>query len=213
MADHDHQAFVFLQPVLQPDQCVQVQVVGRLIEQHQVCRAHQRPGQLQPHAPSAREAVDRCVELVGAKPQAQQQRLGACRRVESASVLQPDIGVADRMAILRQLGCCQHGLGLGQRQVAVEHIVGGRLVGLGHFLRDLADAPFAGHVEVAGVSLQPAGDQREQRGLAGAIAADQSDFLAGVQRHAGVFEDDLDASAQGQVLYLDHGVGFGWRVG
>ena len=58
VADHDHQPAVALEPVLQPDQRVQVEVVGGLVEQHQVGRAHQRPGQLQPHAPAARKAVD-----------------------------------------------------------------------------------------------------------------------------------------------------------
>ena len=52
VADHDHGALVALEPGLQPDQGVQVQVVGGLVEQQQVRGAHQRAGQLQPHAPA-----------------------------------------------------------------------------------------------------------------------------------------------------------------
>jgi hypothetical protein len=59
VADHDHGAGVALEPGFQPDQGVQVQVVGGFVEQQQVGRAHQRAGQLQAHAPAAGEAVDR----------------------------------------------------------------------------------------------------------------------------------------------------------
>jgi hypothetical protein len=63
VADDDHRAFVALEPGFQPDQGVQVQVVGGLVQQQQIARAHQRAGQLQAHAPAAREAVDGLVQL------------------------------------------------------------------------------------------------------------------------------------------------------
>ena len=94
VADHDHRAAVALQPGFEPDQRVEVQVVGRLVEQQQVGRAHQRARQLQAHAPAAGEAVDRRVELVGLEAQAQEQRLRARPGVDAA-------GVADRMVGVR----------------------------------------------------------------------------------------------------------------
>jgi hypothetical protein len=59
VADHDEGAGVALEPGFEPDQGVEVQVVGGFVEEQQVGRAHQRAGQLQAHPPAAREAVDR----------------------------------------------------------------------------------------------------------------------------------------------------------
>ena len=91
------------------------------------------------------------------------------------------------------------GLGLHQAGVAFEHELGRALVGLGHVLGDFADAPARRHADVAGVGLQAVGQQREKRRLAGAVAADQADLLAGLQHDAGLVEDQLDAAAEGNI--------------
>jgi hypothetical protein len=77
VADHHHGAGVALEPGFQPDQRVQVQVVGGFVEQQQVGRAHQRARQLQAHAPAAGEAVDGVVQFADLEAQAQDQRLRA----------------------------------------------------------------------------------------------------------------------------------------
>jgi hypothetical protein len=46
VADHHQRAGVALQPPLQPNHGVQIQVVGGFVEQQQVARAHQGPRQL-----------------------------------------------------------------------------------------------------------------------------------------------------------------------
>ena len=58
MADDQHRAFIAFQPGFQPHQRVQVQMVGWLVQQQKVRRAHQRTRQLQAHTPTAGEAVD-----------------------------------------------------------------------------------------------------------------------------------------------------------
>ena len=204
MADDDHRAVEALEPGFQPDQRVQVQVVGRLVQQQQVGRAHQRARQLQPHAPAAGEAVDRRVELLAAEAQAQQQRLRARARVEGAGLVQRQVRVGHGMAVAAGFGGGQRGLRALQRQVALQHEVGGAVLGLGHVLRHLADAPARRDLDVAGVGMQPVGEQREQAGLAGAVAADQADLLARLQRHVGALQHDLGAAAQRQVAQRDH---------
>ena len=67
MADDDHRAGVFFEPGFQPHQRIQVQVVGGLVQQQQVRRAHQRASELQPHAPAAGKTVDRAVKLMRLK--------------------------------------------------------------------------------------------------------------------------------------------------
>ena len=75
VADDEQGAGIALEPAFQPDQGVQVQVVGGFIEQQQIARAHQRARQLQAHAPAAGEAVDGLVEFVDLESQAKNQRL------------------------------------------------------------------------------------------------------------------------------------------
>ncbi len=87
-----------------------------------------------------------------------------------------------------------------QRGVAVDHIVGGALLGLGHVLRHLAHAPLAGDEVFAAVFRQRAVEQRKQRGLARAVAAHQADFFARIEGDGGAVEQHFGAAAQGNVF-------------
>jgi len=77
MRNHDQGAGIAPQPVLQPDDGIQIKMVGRLVEQQQVGRAHQGLGQIQPHAPAAGECRNAVAGLRYGEPQTQQQGLGA----------------------------------------------------------------------------------------------------------------------------------------
>src|SRR5690606_6915371 len=63
--DQYQRAAIALQPLLQPQAGVEVEVVGRLVEQQQVGRAHQRLRQVQANAPAAGETIDRLLQLIG----------------------------------------------------------------------------------------------------------------------------------------------------
>ena len=206
MADDDQRAFIALQPGFQPDQGVEVQVIGRLVKQHQIGRTHQRPRQLQAHAPAARKAVDWPVDLFALETQAHQQRLSARSGVKSAGIAEHCVGIGHRVAIFFGLGLVQRHSGCHQAVVAFQHIVGGRHFGLGHVLGDLADRPLARDFSLALVVLQAIRQHREQARLAGAVAPDQADFLARLQRDAGVVEDDFGATSQRDIAQRDHGL-------
>ena len=75
---------VALQPGLEPDERVEVEVVGRLVEEHQVGQAHQSARELQAHSPAAREARHRRVELADLEAEAEQHCLRARPGVEAA---------------------------------------------------------------------------------------------------------------------------------
>ena len=179
-------------------------MVGGLVEQQHLGRAHQRAGQLQPHAPAAREAVDRRVDLLGAKAQAEQQRLGARARVEGARFVKRQVRVGDGLAVVSGLRGGEFGLRGHQRRVALQHEGGGAVLGLRHVLGNLAHAPARRDLDVARIGVQAPGQQREEARLAGAVAADQADLLARLHDHAGVLENHLDAAAQGEVSNRDH---------
>jgi hypothetical protein len=118
------------------------------------------------------------------------------------------MGVRNRHPVVALLGLRQRLLRGQQPGIARHHEIGGAFVGLGHRLLDLRDAtrqqPRRRHLEVAGIGMQFVGQEREQRALAGAVAADESDLLAGIEGGRCALQDDLDAAAQGEVLEDDH---------
>ena len=67
--DEEQRAGIAREPVLEPEHGVEVEVVGRLVEQQQVRAAHQRLREIEAHAPAAGEAGDRLARARGsAKP-------------------------------------------------------------------------------------------------------------------------------------------------
>src|SRR5205807_9183202 len=72
----DQGTAVAFQPVFEPDDGVEVEVVGRLIEQQQVGWAHQRLREVKPHAPAARKARHRQLTLAGGETKAREKALG-----------------------------------------------------------------------------------------------------------------------------------------
>ena len=110
VADCDHRSLIALEPGFQPNERVEVQVVGWLVEQQQVGRAHERARQLQPHAPAAGEAVDRLAKLRSTEAKAQDQRLGTCGGIMCAGVVQGHVGVRHAHAVVTSLGGGYFGL-------------------------------------------------------------------------------------------------------
>ena len=204
MADDHQRAGVALQPGFQPHQGVQVEVVGGLVQQQQVGRAHQRARQLQPHAPTTREAVDGRIELGGPKAQAQQQGLGTRAGVKGAGLVQCGVRLGHGVAVVGGLGGPQRRLRALQRQVAFEHEVGGAVGGFRHVLGHLAHLPARGNLHLARIRVQAAGQQREQAGLARAVAPHQAGLLARVQGEGGALQHHLRAAPQGDIAHGDH---------
>ncbi len=77
VGDQDQRAAVAFQPALQPDNGVEIEVVGRFVEQQQVGTADQRLRQVQAHAPAAGEVADRPLQLLLTKAQTVKQAGGA----------------------------------------------------------------------------------------------------------------------------------------
>ena len=201
MADHDQRAGVALQPGLEPDEGVEVQVVGRLVEQQQVGRAHQRPRELQAHAPAAGEAVDRRVELVAREAQAQQQRLRA-RHARRSRRRRPDrvqCACAIAVAVVRwPRRAASSASRNSTRRVSpssTKSVAGSSVSGMS--CATCAEPPVRAASRSrrrrrAGVPSSSA----NRRGLAGAVAADQADLLAGVEGDVTRVEQDLRAAAK-----------------
>ena len=205
MADDDQRAVVALQPAFQPDQRVQVEVVGRLIKQQQVGGTHQRARQLQTHAPAAGKTVYRPGEFGRLETEAENQRLRPRFGVNRPGVVQSHVGVGQTLAVVGTFGGMNFLLRGQQRRIAFDDEGRGALAGFRQFLRDLRQPPGRRHEEFAAVFVQATGDQGKQRGLSGAVTPDEADSFAGIERDRGVVQQHLGAAAQAEVLEGNHG--------
>ncbi|TWG79689.1 hypothetical protein L602_000600000890 [Cupriavidus gilardii J11] len=194
--NHHERARVARQPVLQPHDGVQIQVVGRLVQQQQVGLAHQRLGQVQPHAPAAGERRHRLRGLRQREAKPEQQRLRARRCGVAVGVRKGGMRVGLGMAVAAGLRRRDAAFRVAQPHIAVDHIVQRAARHRRRFLRHVGHLPLRGHRYVATVRMQLTAQQREQRRLAAAVGADEADALAGVQRHAGVVEQHLGAALE-----------------
>ncbi|MDT4856780.1 hypothetical protein FQZ97_911830 [compost metagenome] len=187
VGDQQQGAGVALEPLFQPEDRVQVEVVGRFVEQQQLGRAHQRLGQVEAHPPAAGEVADAAIHLLAGEAETGQQlsRAGVCR--VTVGTVQLAVQAGDGSAVVARFGSGQLALYLAQALVAIEYVVHGQALQVVHFLAHVGDAPVRGQQAVAGVRPQFATQQGEQAGFAGAIGADEADFLAGVQGQFSAF--------------------------
>ena len=178
MADDHGAAGEVEQRVLERPQRVDVEVVGRLVEQDHVGAGLEQLGQVHPVALAARELADLLL-LVGAL------------EVEGA-----DIG-ARRHRALAELDLLQPA-----RDLLAHGLVGVERVAA---LVDIAELDRVADADRAAVGLLLADDHAEQRGLAGAVGADDADDAAGRQLEA---ESSSISSRSpkpfGQSVGLDH---------
>ncbi len=169
-------------------------MVGRFVEQQQFGRAHQRLRQVQAHPPATGEVADAAVHLLGREAQAGQQLARAGVRGVSVSAVQFAVQARQGSAVVGVFRRGQIRLNLAQVHVAVEHVIDGEAVEGIDLLAHMRDAPVRRQVAVAGVLAELAAQQGEQARLAGAVGADQADFLSGVQGEFGTFQQALGAT-------------------
>ena len=224
VADHHEAAVVPLEEAAQPGDRVGVEVVGRLVEQQRgagsVAAAPDSAAANRMRASSTRRRwpPDSVRERLGqhavgeAEVGADARRL-ALRRVAAERgepLLEPAVA-ADLAVAPAVVGVLGHRrlrlLHVAQQLVEAargEHPVlrGDRQVALARVLRQVAE--LAGAAQVAGVRLALAGEDAQRGGLAGAVAADEADAVAGLDAQGRVGEQDARAGAQFEVGGGDH---------
>ena len=102
----------------------------------------------------------------------------------------------DARAVVLVFRSGERTLELAQFGVAIEHIFDRELVGGRRLLRHVRHDQTWLDLEVAGILMQFAQQQREQAGFAAAVGAGDADFLAAIEGQTGVFEQYLHAAAQ-----------------
>ena len=147
VADEDHRAAVLGQRLDQRLAALDVEVVGRLVEDEQVRRVERREQQAQPRLLPAREPPDLGRRDVGAEPAGRQPRRAACPATRPAAAA-PGAAAASRRVQLVDL-----------------------------VLGEVADAQLRRGDLAPGHRRQPVGEQLRQRRLALAVLAEQRDAV------------------------------------
>ncbi|MCY1356831.1 hypothetical protein D9M69_432950 [compost metagenome] len=214
MGNDDHGAVARREHRFQPADGVDVQVVGRFVEEQHVRIGEQRLGQQHAQLPARGDGTHRAEMLVQRNAQAEQQLAGAGLggiAVELGELhLQLGHGHAVFLAHLRQgVDAVALGLDAPQFLVAHDHGVDHREVFIGELvLAQLAQARAVLHHHLAAGGLQLAAEDLHEGRLAAAVGADQAVAVAVAELDGDVFEQRLGAELHGdvcggdQVLYL-----------
>ena len=206
MRDEEQRPRIAREPLLEPHHRVQVEVVGRLVEEQQVRAGHQRLREVQAHAPAAGEACHgvRVPRVREAEPG--EQRRGTRARRVAVDGLEAMVKIGDRVPVGRVvlLGLAQRALDGAELRVAVHHELDRRRRDGRGFLRDVRDRPAGRHRDVARLRVELAAQQREQRRLAAAVRADDADLVADVDGERRVLDQPVRAAGERDVVEAEH---------
>jgi len=121
--DQEQGARVFTQPAFQPENRVDVEMVGRLIQQQQVGTTHQRAGHIDAHPPAAGEGADR-PRLVGRiEAETVHQLAGTRTRVVAADFREAGMQRTEALALVALLRLGNAPFDGAQLGIAVENEV------------------------------------------------------------------------------------------
>jgi hypothetical protein len=214
VADDDKPALVRGQEALEPADRVGVQVVGRLVEQQRLGVGEQDAGELDAASLPPGEGAQRLHQHPVGQAEGGADAGGLALRGVPAQggelVLEPAVAAHRPVAlgVIGRLGHRDLRLGhLGAEDVeaaAGQHAVagGGVEVAAARVLRQVAD--LAAHLDLAGVRQPLTGQRGERGGLAGAVAADQADAVAGLHAEGRIADEDASPGAQLEAGRRDH---------
>ena len=199
VADHQDGARIALQPRLQPQGALEVEVVGGLVQEEEVGLGQERPRQRRPHAPAAGEVVRGPLQVGGGEAEARQDLRGAGGGGFSADVDQLRVDFAEMHGV-RGLQLRHQARAAG---VVVEHRLQERQVGVPRLLLDGGD-PALGQGQLARGGVHLPQDQLEQGGLAHAVAPHEPGARALGDRHRGVAQERAAIGLQGDFGKFEH---------
>ena len=213
VADHDQAAPVSLEELAQPPDRVGVEVVGRLVEQQRLGAGEQDPGQLDPAALATGQGPQRLGEDAVVDAEALGDLGGLRLGGVPAAGVQVGVGplvAAHRPLPLRRIVAAH--LGLGGPQAADDVVEPARRqdplarqhlgVARAGVLREVADRARGVHGPGGGEAV--AGQDLGERGLARAVATDQTDLVARRHAEGHVLHQEPRPGAHLEVLGGDH---------
>jgi len=212
VADDEERAAVRAQEAEQPRLGVDIEVVGRLVEQERVGAGEEDAGQLDAAPLTTGEHPEREVEPVGAEPQARGEStrlaLGLVAALHAELFLgarvagdvpfariffHRDAQLLDPLPVLVDPATGQH---VGHRRASVEH------AGDAGVLREVAEAALAHDLAARG--RVRAAEHPKQAGLAGTVAPDQTDLVLGHDGERRVLEQEAATHLDRESRHLQH---------
>ena len=185
VGDQDQGAPIGLEPALQPDDRVQVQVVGGLVEQEQVRAAHQGARQGEPHTPTAGIAVDRPTLVARGEPEPMEQPSRPTLGPVAVDGLQSARQLPVAQPVARGVRRRQIRLDATQLRVPVQDKLDGRLLTVRGVLGHMGQLPTGRDGAIPRVRVELPAQEREQARLAAAIRPHEPDLLARIDGERG----------------------------
>ena len=138
--------------------------------------------------------------------QPRQERRGARSRAVAADCLKAVMQLGEMFARRMRIGfgLRQRALHGAQFRVAIEHKLECERRHDRRFLGDVRNDPRRRQRHLPSIGIDLAAQQREERGLARAVRADQPDLLAWVNRQRRFFEQALVAPGKREAREADH---------
>jgi hypothetical protein len=211
VADDDHRAVAFVQHVFEPADGVDVEVVGRLVEQQHVRIGEQRLAQQHAQLPAGCDFAHRAGVLFGRNADAEQQFSGACfggvavvlgelalqfGRAHVVLFRRVRVGV-DGILLLHALPhfCMTHHHDVDDTQVFECELV----------LTQECHALMRVERHIAGGRFEHAGENLHEGRFAGAVGTDQAVAVAAAELDADVVEQRFGTELHGDVGSGQHG--------
>ncbi len=195
------------EPVFEPQHGIQIEMIGRLVEQQQVGAAHQRLREIEAHPPAAGEALHRLVVARFGEAQPGEQRRGACAGAVAADGVETMMQVGQRFAAVGRVAIGGGERGFDLRAVRDRRRARSRARGAataGVSCATCAIVHAGGSVDRSRVGKELLADRGEEARLAAAVGADQPELVSGVDRQVGAFEQALGAPRQREIGDAHH---------
>ena len=181
VADDEHRALVLAEIVLEPERGLEIEVIGRLVEQQQVGLGEQQGRECYAHAPAPRERLERPLLRRVVEPEPVENAGSAGRRAVRVLVAEALVDFCDAHGIR---GAQRLVLESDEFAISGQHRLNQAPGSRGCLLKRHADAPALGNVDSPVIGLQSTGNQAEKGGLPGAVAPDEPHAVTGVDHRA-----------------------------
>ena len=201
VADDQDGRGVALEIIDQPERALEVEIVGRLVEQQQVGLGEEHGRQRHAHAPATgirRKGARLRLEV---EPEAGEDAGGARRGRMGVDVDEAHLDLGDAVGIGRGLRLDHQTRAL---DVGRKHEVDQAARSTRSLLLHAPHLHRFGDGELAEVRLQLVGDHLEESGFAGAVAPDEADARAFRQRGRRLVEKHARAEAERDVGDVEH---------
>ncbi len=217
VGDGEDRAGIVLEPALQPLHALRVEVVRRLVEEHDVRLGKEDDGEHDPHLPAAGEIAAVLLEIAVPESEAGEDLLGSCRK--GVTVLRVETGDGVFVVLQEFLVVRIVGAGMGERLLAALH----RLLQvreaallpeivhqrdgfeLDEVLGEVADRhPFSvGDLDRSRIQIDAAEDRPQEGRLPGSVVAHEADPAPVRDRPVDPVEDLPVGKGEADVFQVD----------